>query len=698
VIDDELRRTFRPASVAIIGASPDLASAGGRTVDMLLAHGYPGRVFPVNPRHDSIAGVPSFASIRDIGEPVDLAVIVVPAARVLDVVRDCAEAGVAGVAIFSAGFSEEGPEGEALEQEVIATARRAGMRVLGPNCQGFLDLNGSVCATFSPAADLRRGLDRAIPGNVAVISQSGALGFGIFSSGVALGMGFSRVVSCGNGADVSVLDALELTIEDDGTDVIALVLEGLSDGPRFRRLASLARERGKQIVVAKLGRSSAGSRAAASHTASLAGSSAAYDAIFERHGVIQAMDLQELIDVAMVLSRCKTAKSPRVGIVSTSGGAGVWLADACDERQLELPELGDALRARISEIAPAVTRPANPLDLTGRVISDANVAAAARAFAEDPDMDVVVLSTSLSDPLILEREREAFAALVAEHPAPLIVLTYTPPSPASIDLLSELGIPWAQSPERVARMTAHLVAGSRPLHGTELAALDDGPTVTQCADAGATVLTEPQAKALLRAWGIAVPRGELAVTAEQAEKIAKSLDGRVALKAAARDLAHKSEVGGVVLDVEPDGVGDAFAEIVARVPQPLEGVLVEEMVTQGHEVIVGALYDDTFGPFVMIGAGGIYAEVLGDVRFVPLPIDRAAALRAVDELRLAPILRGTRNQRPADVEALADLVVRVAAMVANGDVAELDLNPVVVHDEGDGVTVLDAWAVLQSPE
>ena len=329
----------------------------------------------------------------------------------------------------------------------------------------------------------------------------------------------------------------------------------------------------------------------------------------------------------------------RVGVVSTSGGAGVWLADACDDRGLEVPDLGDALRARITAAAPTVRRSGNPLDLTGRVIRDANVATTVRAFAEDPDIDVVVLSTSLSDPLVLAREADGFAELMAECDTPLLVLTYTQPSQASIDLLADLGIAWATSPVRVARMVDHLVTAGRGAQPVTVGTVPDGPPASSFARDGQTMVTEPDAKQLLRAWGVHVPPGELATTADAATRIAQALGGPVAMKVVSIDLAHKSDVQGVALDVDPARAGVVFRELIERVPQGVDGVLVERMADAGHEMIVGVLHDETFGPIVMIGAGGIYAELLGDVRFVPLPVDHAAAVRAIHGLRVSSVLR-----------------------------------------------------------
>jgi len=680
-VNSRLHRMFWPESIAVIGASADRDSYGGRIMDIITDQGYSGRLIPVNPRHERIAGLVAAPSVSAIDEPLDLAIVLVPGKAVLDIVRECAAADVGGMAIFSSGFAETGDLGAAQQREVTAIAGDAGMRILGPNCQGFFNVHGSVAATFSPAADLRRGATRPKPGNVAVVSQSGALGFAVLNAGIAAGLGFSHVISCGNAAELDIVELLEFVVDDPQTEVALTIVEGLQKGQRFRALADRAAARGVRLVVSKLGRSSAGSRAVASHTATLAGSDAAYDAVFERHGVLRARDLEELVDTGVALARCVPAAGNRVAIVSTSGGAGVWLADACDELGLELPAL---------EGKP------NPIDLTGHVISNANVAETLGSYLRDPTVDTAVLSVSLSDPLILAREADAFVELTNQTSKPVLVFSYTRPSQASVDLLADLRLPWATSPARVARMIGQLIRHeySVPIGDT---ATVMGPAPSRFAAAGRNLLTEPEAKRWLADWGIATPDGAVATSAHDAVDIAARLGGRVAMKIVSPDIAHKADAGGVLLSIDATDAGHAFDRLVANARQrgaALDGVLVERMAQPGYEVIVGVLNDETFGPLVLVGAGGLDTELIADVRLLPLPVGAVAATRAIGRLRCAPILKGARGRAPADVDALADLIVRVAAIADKGGVAQLDLNPVVAHPAGHGVTVVDAWVEL----
>lgn len=680
-MNEQLGRMFWPKSIAVVGASADLDSYGGRTLDILGAQGYRGRLIPVNPRRERLAGLPVAPSVSAIGESVDLAVVLAPGKAVLEIVHDCAAAQVSAMAIFSSGFAETGEAGAAQQREVLAVARAAGMRVLGPNCLGFFNVHGAVAATFSPAADLRRGGGRPRPGNVAVVAQSGALGFALLNSGIMAGVGFSHVISCGNAADVDIVELLEFVVDDPHTDTVLAIIEGMRDGQRFRAVADRASAGGVQLVVSKLGRSALGARAVASHTATLAGSDAAYDAVFERHGVLRARDLEDLFDVGMAVARCDPAAGNRVGIVSTSGGAGISLADACDDLGLLLPTLDG--------------KP-NPVDLTGRVIDTANVAVTLRSYLDDPRVDVGILSTTLSDPLILAREADAFAELTSQCPKPIIVFTYTHPAQASIDLLAELRLPWATSPRRVARMVEQLTRRRPAMAAEQQTAPITGPEPV--AAPGRDLLTEPEAKRWLAHWGFAIPEGLVAKTSHDAAAIATQLGGSVAMKLVSADIAHKADAGGVVLGVAASDARHAFEQIMANArPQcaAIDGVLVERMAEPGYEVIVGVLHDETFGPLVLIGSGGLDAELIADVRLLPLPVGIAQAARAIGQLRCAPILNGAHGRAPADVPALADLVVRVAAIAARGRIAQLDLNPVLVHAAGRGVTVVDAWVQLR---
>ncbi len=458
----DLGALLSPRSIAIVGASNDPARLSGRPLQILLQHRYPGRIYPVNPHHQAIGGLPAYPSIAAVPEPVDLAAIIVQAALVPGVVEECAAAGVRAVAVFSSGFAEEGHAGRQAEAGMAALARSSGMRMLGPNAEGFFNVTSGIPVTFSPTADYERGLTKLVAGNVAIVSQSGGLGFALFNWGQAVGLGASHVVSTGNEADLGTLEVAAYLVEDAATHVLALLVEGFRDGEEMAPVARRAAELGKTVVVAKLGRSSAGRQAAMAHTAHQAGSDREYRQAFDRLGVIAVDDQQDLFDACFALSCCRPAAGPRVGILTTSGGAGVWLADACETVGLVVPELDAALQAELRPLMPSYGSPRNPVDVTAEVVNRAGVARPLEMLARSPDLDAVILVSSLAGPHMLHRELSEIRRILESSARPIVVYSYTQPGEQSIEALAELGVAWYPSPARAARAVRVLVdAGGR---------------------------------------------------------------------------------------------------------------------------------------------------------------------------------------------------------------------------------------------
>jgi acyl-CoA synthetase (NDP forming) len=451
-----------PRNIAIIGASEDPSHLSGRILPILLQHHYRGPIYPVNPRHDTVNGLLAYPTIAAVPGPVDAVAIAVRAALVPRLVQECAAAGVRSAVIFSSGFAEEGKDGRIAEEAIAATARPAGMRVLGPNAEGFFNVHEGIPLSFSPTVDYERGLTRLLPGNVAVVSQSGGLGFALFNGGQAVGMGSSFVVSTGNECDLGALEIAAYLLEDGHTDVVALVVEGIRPDERLEPAARRAAELGKRLVVAKLGRSPAGGAAAAAHTAHDAGNDREYQAEFRRLGVVCADDQEELLDVCLALSRRRAAVGNRVGILTTSGGAGVWLADACVARGLAVPELDASLQAELRPLLPSYGSTRNPVDVTAEVVSRAGVARPLQRLAASSQVDAVILVSSLAGPQMLENERDEMGAVVAGTTKPVLVYSYTQPGPASVDGLIRFGLPWYTSPARAARAARALVAEASP--------------------------------------------------------------------------------------------------------------------------------------------------------------------------------------------------------------------------------------------
>jgi acyl-CoA synthetase (NDP forming) len=459
-----LRAMFSPRSIAIIGASEDPASLSGRPLEILRQHRYSGAISPVNPRHKEIAGLEAYPSIGDVPGPVDLAVIAVRAAAVPGLVSEAAEAGVRSMVVFSSGFAEESEAGARAEREIAAIARDSGMRVLGPNAEGFFNLAEGIPVSFSPTIDYERGLTRLVPGNVAVVSQSGGLGFALFNWGQGVGMGSSHVVSTGNEADLDSLEIAAYLLEDAGTDVVALLVEGFRRPEQLEAVAGRAGELGKRLVVAKLGRSASGRLAAAAHTAHDAGDDGEYQAAFDRGAVIRVDDQDELLDVCFALSKHPHSTNDstagrNVGILTVSGGAGVWLADACEAAGLAVPELSTALQDQLRPLMPSYGSPRNPVDATAQVFAHDGIAVILRLLCASDQLDAVVIVGSLAGPHMLEREEDALRQVLQATTKPVLIYTYTRPGDASIEALARMGLAWYPSPARVAAALAVLLAG-----------------------------------------------------------------------------------------------------------------------------------------------------------------------------------------------------------------------------------------------
>lgn len=452
-----LQTMFSPKSIAVIGASADRSTLSGRPVEILRQHGYQGRVYPVNPRHTTIGGLEAYPAVGALPGPVDLAVVAVRAELVAGVLDECAGAGVRSAVVFSSGFAEEGEAGAAAEQRMAALAARSGMRILGPNAEGFANLVEGIPVTFSPTVDHDRGAGTLVPGNVAIVSQSGGLGFALFNWGQAAGLGASYVVSTGNEADLEALEVSAYLVEQPGTDVVALLVEGFRRPDRLGPLAARAAELGKHVVVAKLGRSDVGARAALAHTAHDAGDDNAYRDALERSGAIQVDDQEDLLDACFALSRATLPSGPRVGIVTTSGGAGVWLADACRAAGLEVPELEGDIQDELRRLMPSYGSARNPVDVTAQVLSHAGIAPALELVCRSERVDAVAVVSSLSGPQMLKREEAAIKGLLDGTSKPVVLYSYTAPGAESVEGLRRLGLAWYPSPARTARALAALV-------------------------------------------------------------------------------------------------------------------------------------------------------------------------------------------------------------------------------------------------
>ncbi len=693
---------FVPHSVAVIGASNDPDSIGGRLFRNLLGEGFTGPLYPVNPNARVINSVRAYASVGEIPDEVDLAFVVVPARTVLAVVRQCTEAGVRGVVVISAGFSEIGDEGAALERELLAEVRRGGMRMVGPNCMGILNTAPAVSlnGTFGPVYPPR--------GNIAMSSQSGALGIAILDYARSAGIGISQFVSVGNKADVSGNDLL-LTWEDDPqTDVILLYLESFGNPKKFSRIARRIARR-KPIVAVKSGRTQAGSRAASSHTGALASSDVAVGALFRQAGVIRVDSIEELFGVGSLLADQPIPVGRRVGIITNAGGPGILAADALEANGLELPGLSEDLQARLRNGLPAEAATSNPVDLIASG-GPVEFEQAAAALLESGEVDVVMVIYVSVTAGRAEQVAAALRRCQDAHTGEVVLLSvFMQAEDAARFLTGDEGaraIPNYQFPEQAALALARAVTYGewRRRDPGSVPALDDvdpgrGRGIVEAAidrlGAEGGWLEPDEVTDLLEAFGITVPVTVTVASEDEAVAAADRL-GRVVLKVVSPSALHKSDVGGVVLDISgEEAVRRAYRQVTGAVPDP-EGVLVQSFVPEGHEVLIGSTEDPTFGSLVVFGLGGITVELLGDVAFRIHPLTGVDAAEMVRSVRGFPLLEGYRNLPVGDVDALEQTLLRVSAMVsALPEVTEMDLNPVKVLGPGEGVVVVDARIRLE---
>lgn len=683
---------FAPRSIAIVGASATPGKIGALPLRYLLDHGYAGEILPINPAREEVQGLRAWPSLQAVGHAVDLAIIALPAAQVEAALDDAVAAGTRNLVIFSAGFAETGAEGEARQRRIMARARHHGIRVLGPNCLGFMNAAASVYATFSPVVST--GL--APRGPVGIVTQSGA--FGAYAYGMARerNVGLSTWVATGNEGDVDVAECIAWMACDPATRVIMAYMEGCHDGTRLKQALGLARAAGKPVVVVKVGRTELGALAAASHTAALAGDDAAFDALFRQYGAWRARTIDEFFDVAHALAVSARPANGRVGLLTVSGGVGVLLADAAAEAGLDLAPLPGPAQQRILARVPfAATR--NPVDVTGQVTSEPDlVELAADVMLRDGGYGslLIFLAAAGLTPAMQQMQLRLAHHLRDTFPDRLVLFS-TLADPALQRALEQLGCLSFTDPGRAIQVLAAMAffrergaAPDAPPPPAPPVTLPPGP------------LNEADAMALLQAHDVPTVPTRTVSTPEEAAVAAQALGFPVAMKILSADLTHKSEVGGVVLGVaDPARAKAAFDDLMGRVRAAapgarIDGVLVAPMVS-GVECILGAHRDPVLGAVVMLGAGGVQAELLRDVVFRLAPVDLPEAGAMIGELRTSALLHGHRGAPPADVAALAQAIVQLSAFAAAaGDSLQaVEVNPLAVRPQGQGVVALDAVVI-----
>ncbi len=688
-----------PRSIAIIGASSSPGKLGHAILHNVLQYGFPGLVYPINPKNDEILGLRAYPSVLDVPDSIDLAVIVIPSQFVAEVLEECGRKGVRGVVIISAGFREVGPEGMQRERELIRIARQYDIRLIGPNCLGIIDTLLPLNASFAATMPAR--------GGIAFMSQSGALCTSILDMALAEGVGFSRFVSLGNKADLNEIDFLQAWAEDPHSYVITAYLEGITDGSRFMQVAREV-TRKKPVITVKSGTTSAGSRAVSSHTGTLAGSERAYEAAFGQTGVIRAYSVQELFDFAIAFARQPLLKSDQVAIVTNAGGPGIMCTDALEKLGLRLAQLTQETRDRLIPQLPSAASVANPIDVLGDALAD-RYELAIGAAVNDPHVAAVIVILTPQVMTQVEKTAEAVVRVSQRAEKPILGCFMGAAHVGSgIKILNEGRVPNYPVPERAAAALAAMWRYRQWLNQPpdEIPQYEvDRESVRKIfAEARANdriSLGEAEARAILTAYGISTPKSELAHTPDEAVQIAERIGYPVVLKIASPDILHKTDIGGVKLNLySASDVRDAFDLITYRAVRYMPkaeiwGCLVQQQIQGGKEVILGMSRDPQFGPLLLFGLGGIYVEALKDVTFRVAPIGRRVAMEMIQEIRAYPLLRGLRGERPADLEATVEVILRLSQLVTDfPEIVEMDVNPLKVFEQGNGALALDMRLVL----
>lgn len=695
-----LEAIFAPQSLAVVGASPDPTKLGHRVLRNIVDNGYTGRIVAIHPTATSVLGHPAHPSIAAMPEPVDLAVVVVPAAAVLAVVEECGAKGIQGLIIITAGFKEVGGTGKALERTLIERMRHYGMRMVGPNCLGVIDTITPLNASFAALMPN--------PGGIAFMSQSGALCTAILDWSKTAGIGFSRFVSLGNKGDVDEVALLQAWGGDPQNRVILAYLEGINNGPAFVETARVVTKQ-TPVIAIKSGTTQAGTRAIASHTGSLAGSEKAYEAAFMQSGILRATTMEELFDYALAFAYQPLSTGNRIAIVTNAGGPGIIATDAAERSGLALAQFNPETIATLQRDLPPTASVFNPIDVIGDARSDRYRVALAAALA-DPNVDAVLVLFTPQAGSEPEVTAQVIADLSAGQHKPVITSYMGAASlgPA-LELLNANRIPNYAFPERAIaalRAMARQYAWSQQPAGT-IATFDvDRERVravfARVREAGRVELGEIEAREVIEAYGMRLPQSQLARSPEEAVAIASAIGFPVVMKISSPDILHKSDIGGVKVGVaDATAVRDTYEliEYRARKYNPeaaIWGVLIQQQVRKGRELLVGVNRDPQFGPLVAFGMGGIYVEVLKDVAFRLAPITREEAHAQIREIRTFPLLRGVRGDLPADIAAAEEVILRVSQLVTEfPEIVEMDINPLVVHNQGEGAIVLDARIILQ---
>ncbi len=712
----DLRPLLAPSGVVVVGASADAKTLRGRLTRALVEHGAKGPVFAVSRRENAVLGLKTYPSVSALPQAVDLAILLVPAEHVASTLEECGRKGVLAALVIGSGFGEE--KGEAArrrERELRAIAEKYDLLLCGPNSEGFVNPYLPLVATFSPVFD-----DRTEPllprvrksRGIAVSCQSGALTFAFFNRGRARDLSFTYQVSAGNQALLEGHDYVDWLLDKEGADVFLLYLEGIRNAERFREVALKAAAKGKPLILAKVGRSEAGRRAALSHTGALARSGAALDAVFRHLGIVEGEDPDHMLDLAAAFAFCPLPRGNRVAVVTGSGGSAVWMADILCAHGLELPVLEEGIQKRLEALLPSYAAVQNPVDGTAQAIHQVGYRRLVEILRESERIDTILLISSLANEETARERAEDLLGVARSTRQPILLCTYTTASPKAMTAFAEAGIPCYTSMPSCARALKALVdyaLFSEKRKSRVLPAETHPALVAKAARAllaEGPVLTEAKAKAVLSLYGVPSPPERVVANEKEALEAAAAIGGPVALKLLSPDILHKTEAGAVALGIEGEKAVIAayrglFERVKKAVPEArIEGVLVQKMAPEGREMILGVSRDPDFGPILMVGLGGTEAEALRDVAFAPVPIEEREAFDLLGSLKGAALLGPFRGAPPADTKALSRLLVSLSRFAADHAqiLAEIDVNPVILSAEGEGLSVVDALILTREPE
>jgi len=691
-----LEKFFSPESVAIVGASQTKGKVGYEILTNMVSAGYKGEIFPVNHKAKTIENLTCYPTLEAIGKTPDLVIIIIPAKFVPSIMQECVKIGVKSVIIITAGFKEIGKEGRKLEQQIIQIAKHGGVRVIGPNCLGVIAPASNLNASF--AGDLPK------KGTIGYLSQSGALLAALLDIANAHGIGFSKLVSIGNKADIDELDLIKAFGEDSDTKVIAGYLENITDGNSFVEEAERI-SHSKPIILIKSGSTSAGAKAASSHTGSLAGAETAYEAVFERSGVIRCNSISEQFDYAQAFANQPLPAGNSVAVITNAGGPGIMAADAIEKQGLTFAKLTDETRKKLAEGLPPAANIHNPVDVLGDALAD-KYEFALDVVLDDPNVDAVLVLLTPQAMTEAVATAEAMTKILSEKSKKPVFASFIGANEVaeSIGVLRSNGIPQYDSPESavltIKTMVDYVKWRSRPKRVVKLFPVNRRKVETiveRHLRKESREIGEMESKEILEAYGFVTPKGTIVSTAEQAANVAQQLGYPVVMKIWSPDILHKSDVGGVKVGLKnAQEVMDAFDLMMYRIPKKMPdadilGVLVQEMCRSGKEVILGMHRDPHFGPLMMFGMGGTMVEVLKDVSFYPAPLTGEEAKQMLVNTKTYKILQGVRGEKGVDIDAIAEGLQRLSQLVTEfPHIQEMDINPYVIGPEGTAPIAVDA--------